>query len=151
MRIYIDETGKNTDLDRTHGYAPKGERVEGQTHGKRTEKLNIVAAKCADGVFNEFVYDCTMKSWLFEFWFATLLEWVDHGHWFILDNATFHREKVLRTMAEAVGCHVLMLPKYSPDFNPIENDWANLKTFLRNYGRRFASVQLAVNHYFKSA
>jgi len=92
-----------------------------------------------------------MKSWLFEFWFALLLNCVSPGYWFIMDNATFHRENVLREMAEAAGCHVLMLPKYSPDFNKIEPEWANLKTFLRNYGRNYNSVPLAIHHYFKSA
>jgi transposase len=92
-----------------------------------------------------------MKSWLFEFWFERLLECISPGHWFILDNSTFHRENVLRQMAEAKGCHVLMLPKYSPDLNKIELEWANLKSFLRNHGRLYVSVQFAVCHYFKSA
>ena len=46
LRVYIDESGKNTDLDRTHGYAHRGEKVEGKTHGRKPERLNIVAAKC---------------------------------------------------------------------------------------------------------
>jgi len=65
-----------------------------------------------------------------------LLECVSPGYWFIMDNARFHRKKVLQGMAEAVtGCHVLFLPAYSPDLNPIELEWANLKTFLRNHSR----------------
>ena len=68
-------------------------------------------------------------------------------YWFIMDNATFHRKTVLQKMAEAKGCHVLMLPKYSPDFNKIEPQWANLKTFLRNHGRQYDSVQIAIYHY----
>ena len=120
-RVYIDETGKNTDLDRTHGYAPRGEPVEGKIRGKKTEKLNIVGAKCGDKVIKTLNYNCAMKSWLFEFWFAMLLKCVSPGYWFIMDNATFHRAKVLQAMAEAVGCHVLFLPKYSPDLNPIVN------------------------------
>jgi len=150
-RVYIDESGKNTDLDRTHGYAPRGEPVEGRTHGRKPEKLNIVAAKCGGKVFKELLYSCAMKSWLFEFWFAMLLECMSPGYWFIMDNAAFHRKEVLRQMAEAFGCHVLFLPAYSPDLNEIEPEWANLKAFLRNYGRYYDSVQLAIYHYFHSA
>lgn len=80
-----------------------------------------------------------------------LLQSMGAGYWFIMDNATFHRQKVLTEMAEAQGCHVLFLPAYSPDLNDIETQWANLKTFLRNYGRLFSSVPLAIYHYFKSA
>jgi hypothetical protein len=61
-----------------------------------------------------------MKSWLFEFWFAMLLQTMGAGYWFIMDNATFHRKVVLREMAVAAGCHVLFLPAYSPDLNDIE-------------------------------
>jgi transposase len=28
--------------------------------------------------------------------------------------------------------HLLFLPAYSPDFNPIEKDWANMKRALRD-------------------
>jgi transposase len=68
-----------------------------------------------------------------------------------MDNATFHRKTVLRQMAEAKGCHVLFLPKYSPDYNKIEPEWANLKAFLRNYGRNYESTSDAVMDYFKVA
>ena len=80
-----------------------------------------------------------------------LLQIMGAGYWFIMDNATFRRKAVLQEMAEAAGCHVLFLPAYSPDFNLIEPEWANLKTFLRNYGRHYDSLQLAIYHYFKSA
>ena len=150
-RVYIDESGKNTDLDRTHGYAPRGEKVEGKTHGRKPEKLNIVAAKCGGKIYKELLYNCSMKSWLFEFWFAMLLQTMGAGYWFIMDNATFHRKEVLTQMAEAAGCHVLFLPAYSPDLNDIEPEWANLKSFLRNYGRFYDSTKLAIYHYFKSA
>jgi hypothetical protein len=149
--VYIDETGKNTDLDRTHGYALRGDKVEGVTHGRKPDKLNIVAAKCENKIVKLLEYRCNMRSWLFEFWFAMLLESMSPGYWFIMDNARFHRKKVLQEMAESVGCHVLFLPAYSPDLNPIELEWANLKTFLRNHSREYDSTSIAVYHYFKSA
>ena len=151
LRIYIDESGKNTDLDRTHGYAPAGEKVEGKTHGRKPEKLNIVAAKRGEEILEVHEYGCNMNSRLFEFWFMLLTKCVLPGHWFIMDNARFHRKKVLREMAEAAGCHLLMLPKYSPDLNPIEPEWANLKRFLRDYGRDYELVSDAVFHHFYSA
>jgi len=80
-----------------------------------------------------------------------LLQVMSPGHWFIMDNAIFHRKEVLCEMAEAIGCYVLFLPAYSPDLNLIEPEWANLKSFLRNYGRYYVSVQSAIHHYFDSA
>ena len=125
-------------------------KVEGRTHGKKQEKLNIVAAKRGKQILEVHEYGCSMNSCLFEFWFMLLLKCVSPGHWFIMDNARFHRENVLRAMAESAGCHVLMLPAYSPDLNPIEPEWANLKTFLRNHSRDYALTSDAVFHYFQT-
>jgi len=36
-------------------------------------------------------------------------------------------------MIEAVGAKVLCLSPYSPDFNPIELWWSQLKSFLRSF------------------
>ena len=80
-----------------------------------------------------------------------LLKCVALGSVLIMDNARFHRKDILRDMAEKANCTVLFLPAYSPDLNPIENEWANLKTFLRNYGRDFEITSDALSHYFKSA
>jgi len=80
-----------------------------------------------------------------------LLLCVEAGSVFIMDNARFHRKDVLREMAESANCRVLFLPAYSPDLNPIENEWANLKSFLRNYGRDFEITSDAVYHYFQAA
>ena len=34
------------------------------------------------------------------------------------------------------GAFLLFLPRYSPDFNPIEKAWSKLKTFLRAVAAR---------------
>jgi len=92
-----------------------------------------------------------MNSRLFEFWFMLLLKCVLPGHWFIMDNARFHRKEILLEMAEDADCHVLFLPAYSPDLNLIEPEWANLKSFLRNHGRDFELPSDAIFHYFQAA
>jgi hypothetical protein len=37
--------------------------------------------------------------------------------------------------AEGAGCRLLLLPPYSPDFNPIEQAWSTLKTLAPRRGR----------------
>jgi len=66
----------------------------------------------------------------------------------IMDRASWHRRKVLKKLAEEADCRVIFLPAYSPDFNPIEKTWANLKKFIRNFMRDFSSLNDCVNHYF---
>jgi transposase len=43
---------------------------------------------------------------------------------------------------------LLFLPPYSPDYNPIEKSWANMKRFLRNNLKDFPSVDSAIYNYF---
>lgn len=48
-----------------------------------------------------------------------------------MGNARFHRMAVLREMAQK-GKHVILpLAPYSPELNPIEKVWANIKRELR--------------------
>lgn len=148
MREYPDEYAN---LDREYGYAPAGEIVVGEVTGKKSEKVNIVAAKCGDEIIEAHEYGCNMNSKLFEFWFMMLRGCVAVGSFLIMDNARFHRPAVLHAMARRAGCHVVFLPAYSPDLNPIEHEWANLKAFLRSHRRDFDSTSQAVWLFFQSA
>jgi len=40
------------------------------------------------------------------------------------------------------------LPPYSPDLNPIEKTWANLKCFLKNNLKDYESLEMAIYDYF---
>jgi transposase len=49
----------------------------------------------------------------------------------IMDNLNFHKMKVVRAAIEAAGATPIYLPTYSPELNPIEMWWADLKRILR--------------------
>jgi transposase len=53
-----------------------------------------------------------------------------------MDNLRVHKAEAVRQRIEARGCQVVFLPRYSPDFNPIEGAFSKLKTFLRRVGAR---------------
>jgi transposase len=42
-----------------------------------------------------------------------------------------HRPKRVRELIEERGCELVYLPAYSPDYNPIEEAFAKIKTLLR--------------------
>jgi transposase len=54
----------------------------------------------------------------------------------VMDNLAAHRIAGVRTAIEAAGARLLLLPPYSPDFNPIENAFAKLKAILRKVAAR---------------
>jgi transposase len=54
----------------------------------------------------------------------------------IMDNLGSHKGKAVRRALRAAGARLLFLPKYSPDLNPIEQLFAQLKHRLRRTAAR---------------
>ncbi len=50
-----------------------------------------------------------------------------------MDNVPAHKIATIETLIQSVGANVLYLSPYSPDFNPIEHWWSQLKAFLRQF------------------
>jgi len=64
-----------------------------------------------------------------------------------MDNARFHPKERLRKIARG-KVRLLFLPPYSPDYNPIEKSWANMKGYLRDNLHNYQSVDDAIYDYF---
>ena len=47
------------------------------------------------------------------------------------DNARFHRDEQLERKLKRRGVTRVRLPRYSPDYNPIELLWQKLKHYLK--------------------
>ena len=54
----------------------------------------------------------------------------------VMDNLGSHKGKAVRQAIRTAGAHLLFLPPYSPDLNPIEQVFAKLKTLLRKANER---------------
>ena len=67
----------------------------------------------------------------------------------IIDNATHHRKDVIYDIADEYGFKVIFLPAYSPDLNPIEKFWGNVKRRLRLHMHKFGTFWEALSHAFK--
>lgn len=138
------------EMNREYGRAPRGVPVYGEVRGRKYDRTNIIAGKCGGKVIAPGEYKGYTHHKLFEAWFVeALLKEAKPGSVIVLDNATFHRKKILKNLAEQAGCSVLFLPPYSPDLNPIEKLWANLKKFLKNHLRFFNSLSAAICAFFK--
>ena len=130
---YVDETGIDSYLYRTHCYAPKGTATIGRVSGRKYRRVGIVAAKMGKEIFSPLQYDGTMDALLFETWFETrLMRELPPDSVIVMDNAAFHRKKQLICITKIYGHTLIFLPPYSPELNPIENFWAWLKQKLRN-------------------
>lgn len=115
----------------------------------RYARKNIVAAKRLGGAFAEKLYDGTTTTAVFNDWFEnTLIPELKDGDVIIMDNARFHSKTELAKIAARNGTTVIFLPPYSPDLNPIEKLWANIKRYIRNNIHKFSTLEDCILSYF---
>jgi transposase len=123
-------------LVRERGRAVRGVKVEDTKRGRKFQRTNVVSARFTDKDnkikhVSTLCYAQNTDSAFFVEWFRkNLVKSLPKGATVILDNASFHPKKKLRNLARRHGLKLLFLPAYSPDYNPIEKDWANMKTAL---------------------
>jgi hypothetical protein len=55
------------------------------------------------------------------------------GSYIVMDNASIHKSNPMKRMIESRGFHVMYLPPYSPELNPIEQFWAIVKGKLKRH------------------
>ena len=60
-----------------------------------------------------------------------LVPTLNRGDIVVMDNLGSHKIEAVRAAIRGAGAHLLFLPPYSPDLNPIEQVFAKLKHFLR--------------------
>ncbi len=76
-----------------------------------------------------------------------LAPWLRAGDIVFMDNLRAHKTAAVRVAIERVGAVVIYLAPYSPDMNPIELWWADVKRGLRKLGvRGAAELARAVRH-----
>jgi transposase len=74
------------------------------------------------------VFNGTCNSELFNRWVEQfLIKELKQGQVVIMDNVSFHKSLKTQELIDSVGCRLISLPLYSPDLNPIEKFWANMK------------------------
>ncbi|MGC4108722.1 MAG: IS630 family transposase [Thermomicrobiales bacterium] len=135
--VFLDETSTQTNLARTHGRAPKGERLAAAVPRNHGPNLTCLAALTATGVGPSLVFEGALDGAIFTQWVTeALVPSLRPGQVVILDNLSVHKVAAARAAIEAAGCQLRFLPAYSPDFNPIEQIFSRLKAHLRSVGAR---------------
>jgi transposase len=56
-----------------------------------------------------------------------------------MDNASFHRSERVKAMCDEAGVKLVFLPPYSPDLNPIEEFFSDLKRFIKKNWQAYES------------
>ena len=95
------------------------------------------------------VFNGSCNTNLFEAWVEKfLIKELKPGQFVVMDNASFHKSQKPKELIESVGCKVIFLPPYSPDLNPIEKFWANMKKWIKDEITHFANLYDALKQFF---
>jgi len=147
--VFVDESGLNRHYRRLYARAKRGVRVHDTRPGKRHKRTNIIGALWGEKHIAMQCYEHSTTAAFFEDWFEfELIPLLPENSLVIMDNASFHRKKVLFEIANRYGINLLFLPPYSPEFNPIEHSWANFKEWLKSNSQRFTCFDFAIEAYF---
>jgi transposase len=129
----MDESGIDMNIVKERGWGPKSELLQGKKSGKYYERMNIIAGLNMNKPLAPMLFNGTCDTRLFEKWTEEfLIKELRPGQYVIMDNASFHKSQRTKELIESVGCKLIFLPPYSPDFNPIEKFWANMKRWIKS-------------------
>jgi transposase len=140
--VFIDESGcdKRIGFRRT-GWSPHGVAPVQMAQFHRDQRYQILPAYTQDGVLFSSVFLGSTDSAVFEDYVEQLLpycgRWPEPKSVLVMDNASFHRTERLEQMCYEAGVKLIYLPPYSPDLNPIEEFFAELKAFIKKNWHAF--------------
>jgi len=148
--IDLDESGIDESLQRELGWSLRGERLYGETSGKSRKRFSFIAALNVAAMMAPIYFEGYTDTRVFNTWVEhCLVPELTPGQTVILDNASFHKSVRTQELIEAAGCHLKYLPTYSPDFNPIENQWAILKARIRKHRQPSSSIERTLHDVFQ--
>lgn len=139
MFVFIDETGSDRrDSLRKYAYSLRGKPAKALQLFNRGRHITAIAAMSVEGVL-----ECTMTEGgvtgdIFKKFLEEKL--VTRLHPFngsnphsiiVMDNASIHKVEGVVELLEGLGLIVYFLPPYSPDYNPIEELFAKVKSILK--------------------
>ena len=119
-------------LMRTHARAASGARAYDFKPFYRGGKVSVIGAISLSKVLAVMTLDGSMDGAAFEVYIEQCLVpqlWL--GAVVVMDNLPAHKVKAIAPLIESVGAKVLYLSPYSPEFNPIEHWWSQVKALLR--------------------
>jgi transposase len=130
--IFLDESGVTTQMTRLWGRAPKGERIAEATPGSHWKVLTTLGALSLRGIGPTLTIESATDGEVFSAYVEQVLgPTLTPGDVVVMDNLSAHKVAGIRELLQARGAHLLYLPPYSPDLNPIEQAWSKFKQFLR--------------------
>lgn len=147
--VYIDESGIELTICKDRGWGKRSEKLVAKKSGKHYKRTNIIAGLVNNKSIAPMVFNGSCNTDLFNNWVEHfLIKELKTGQVVIMDNASFHKSRKTKELIESVGCRLIFLPPYSPDLNPIEKFWANMKRWIRQQIEFYEGLYQAISVFF---
>ena len=135
--VFIDETWTKTNLAPLRGWAPRGARLPAKVPWGHWNTMTFIAALRQDRIDAPWLLDGPVNGERFQVYVEKVLApTLRTGDVVIMDNLGSHKGRAVRQTIRQAGARLILLPKYSPDLNPIEQVFAKLKHLLRKAAAR---------------
>lgn len=134
--IAIDESACNERTgDRKYGWSPVNTPVEATYSMKRSERWSLLPAMTVNGYLDYAIFQGSITSEIMEnFLLSKVLPYTEPGYSVIvLDNASIHRSPRVRELCARYEVQLEYLLPYSPDYNPIEKSFKQLKSWIKRH------------------
>ena len=119
-------------MTRLYGWGPTDQRVLDLVPHGHWQSTTFVAALRLDGLFAPLVIDGALNGELFlKYVRQELAPQLRPGDILVMDNLPTHKVKGVAVALAERQAQVVFLPPYSPDLNPIEQVFAQIKNELR--------------------
>lgn len=132
--VFIDESGIDTRMTRRFARAPRGVRARGAVPCGRWRRLTLIGALGNGGLAAMMSVAAATSTAVFKAFVEQVLAPALRdrpGALIVMDNLAAHKAAVVHDAIRAAGLEPRLLPRYSPDLNPIEPCWSKIKTLLR--------------------
>lgn len=137
--VYLDESGFSHDMPRRRGYSLKGKKCYGSCDWHAKGRTNVIGALIGKKLLTADPFDTNINADIYKGWIAEkLLPKLSEKSVLSSDNAKIHKRRDIIELIENAGHILEWLPKYSPQLNPIEKKWAQLKAWRK---KLFCSVE----------
>ena len=130
----MEESGLILGWNRTHARLQVGTRVRELKPFSRSAKIPVIGAISLNKVLTLMTMNDSIDGRAFSVFIdQCLCPQLSRGAVVVMDNLPANKLAAIVPMIEAVEASVISLSPYSPDFNPIELWWSQLKSFLRRF------------------
>ena len=119
-------------MRREHAWSRRGERVIGRRPGRSWKTVSLLGAIRLGHKPRLMTHRGSIGGRTFLYFVRRyLVPWLRPGDVVVMDNLNSHKMRAVRSAIAQAGATPVYLPTYSPELNPIELWWADMKRALR--------------------